>query len=72
ELLARATPVYVKVHGWEDMNEEDWMRAKSQKDIPKRVTDYIKMIEREVNSNVTMLSFGKERDQTMDLDGDIL
>jgi len=72
ELLARATPVYVKVHGWEDMNEEDWMSAKSQKEVPKRVTDYIRMIEREVNSKVTMLSFGKDRDQTMDLDGDVL
>ncbi len=72
ELLARSTPVYVKVHGWEDMTEEDWMTARSQGEVPKRVMEYIRLIEREVNSNVSILSFGKARDQTMDLGGEDL
>jgi adenylosuccinate synthase len=54
------------------MTEEDWTRYRSEGEVPKRVMDYIRLIEREVNANVSMLSFGKERDQTMVLSGEDL
>jgi len=72
ELLAKATPVYMKVQGWKDMTETDWGEAKDTGEPPKRLMDYIRLIEREVNANVSLLSFGKGREQTMDLSGDFL
>ncbi|HHD15560.1 MAG TPA: adenylosuccinate synthase [Euryarchaeota archaeon] len=70
ELLARAEPVYIKVKGWEDMSTEDWMEIKASGEIPRRVRDYMDLIEREVLANIIMLSFGKGREQTMDLSGE--
>ncbi|MGA1792894.1 MAG: adenylosuccinate synthase [Thermoplasmatota archaeon] len=72
ELLARATPVYMKVQGWKDMTEAEWELVKETGEVPKRLMDYIRLIEREVNANVSILSFGKGREQTMDLSGDFL
>jgi adenylosuccinate synthase len=72
ELLSRAEPVYLKVNGWEDLTAEDWMEIKTSGDVPKRIQDYIDLIEREVLSKVAILSFGKDRDQIMDLAGEAL
>ncbi|MGA1872834.1 MAG: adenylosuccinate synthase [Thermoplasmatota archaeon] len=72
ELLAKATPVYVKVQGWKDMTGSDWDEVKISGEVPRRLIDYIRLIEREVNSSVSLLSFGKARDQTIDLGGDLL
>ena len=72
ELLAEASPVYIKMHGWKDMDNDDWMEVKETGDIPKRVQDYMDLIEREVLANVEILSFGKGREQTMDLSGEVI
>jgi adenylosuccinate synthase len=72
ELLSESTPVYIKVKGWEDMTDEDWSGIKEGGSIPRRVVEYIRLIEREVNANVSLLSYGKGRDQTIDLTGDLL
>jgi len=70
ELLAQASPVYKKMEGWPDMDRDDWMNIKESGEIPKRIQDYIDLIEREVLSTVSMLSFGKGREETMDLSGE--
>lgn len=72
ELLSKANPVYLKIKGWKDMDAEDWMEVKETGEIPKKILDYIDLIEREVLSKVAILSFGKDRDQTIDLTGDLI
>jgi adenylosuccinate synthase len=72
ELLSKVTPVYVKVQGWKDMADEDWNLSKDEGNLPRRVIDYVRLIEREVNANISILSYGKGREQTMDLGGDLL
>jgi adenylosuccinate synthase len=72
ELLSKATPVYMKVHGWKDLTTDDWAIIKDGGDVPKRIMDYIRLIEREVNASVSILSYGKGREQTIDLTGDLL
>lgn len=72
EVLAKATPVYVKMKGWADMDSQDWMEVKRTGEIPKRIQEYIDLIEREILANVSILSFGKDREQTMDLSGEAI
>lgn len=72
ELLSKAIPVYIKVHGWKDMTDDDWDLVRDDGNLPKRVMDYIRLIEREVNANISILSYGKGREQTMDLGGDLI
>jgi adenylosuccinate synthase len=72
ELLAKATPVYIKVQGWKDMTEDDWALVKGEGNVPRRIMEYIRLIEREVNASVSILSYGKGREQTMDLSGDLI
>jgi adenylosuccinate synthase len=72
EILAQASPVYIKMHGWKDMDNDDWMEAKEEQEFPKRVQDYIDLVEREVLANVVILSFGKGREETMFLSGEEL
>jgi adenylosuccinate synthase len=71
ELLAKATPVYKKMDGWPDMDREDWMEVKESMRLPKKIQEYIDLIEREVLSNIVMLSFGKGREETIDLSGEL-
>jgi adenylosuccinate synthase len=72
DLLAKATPVYIKMKGWEDMDQGDWNAVKESGDIPKRIQDYMDLIEREVHSKIVLLSYGKDREDTIDLSGDML
>jgi adenylosuccinate synthase len=46
--------------------------ARDEGNLPRRVMDYIRLIEREVNANISILSYGKGREQTMGLGGDLL
>ncbi|MBN1389194.1 MAG: adenylosuccinate synthase [Candidatus Thermoplasmatota archaeon] len=71
ELLAKAEPVYVKVKGWGDMTDEDWRMVKGKDDLPGELLEYMGLIEREVNADVKLLSFGKGREQTISIDGDL-
>ncbi|MEA3560112.1 MAG: adenylosuccinate synthase [Candidatus Thermoplasmatota archaeon] len=72
EILKEAVPVYMKVNGWKDLDPEDWKGIEQSGDIPRAIRSYISLIDKEVNSSVTMLSYGKGREQTIDLGGDLI
>lgn len=59
--LARCTPVYKDLPGW----NEDITQAKNLKDIPKAATDYIQMISSELAIPVDVVSIGPGREQTL-------
>lgn len=72
EVLKVSTPVFQKVRGWKDLSDEDWTQLKKDGELPRALRDYISIIEREVNSQVSILSYGKGRDQTIDLSGEFI
>lgn len=71
ELLEKVTPVYTKVRGWKEMSGADWKLVKGQEDLPGELIDYMNIIEREVNSSISLVSFGRERENTIHLSGDL-
>lgn len=55
------TPVYVEIPGW----NSDLTKAKSEADFPKEFKDYIAFLEKELDTPVTILSVGPDREQTI-------
>ncbi|MFO8050804.1 MAG: adenylosuccinate synthase [Thermoplasmatota archaeon] len=70
KVLEHAEPILIKVKGWKEMDDRQWDDIKRSGQLPKPLMNYIDLIEREVNCSVSILSYGKGREQTISLDGD--
>ncbi|MDE7153829.1 MAG: adenylosuccinate synthase [Muribaculaceae bacterium] len=55
------TPVYVEIPGW----HTDLTKAKSEANFPKEFKDYIAFLEKELETPITILSVGPDREQTI-------
>ncbi|MDD5023363.1 MAG: adenylosuccinate synthase [Candidatus ainarchaeum sp.] len=63
--LEKVTPVYKTFKGWGNLSKEDWEKIKESKKLPKEMNDYLKFIEKETKTKISMLSFGPEREETI-------
>lgn len=65
--LAEAEPIYTTFKGWGTLTSHDWDKIKKDKKIPPQMKHYLDFISKELNTPISMLSFGPERDQTISL-----
>ena len=56
-------PIYKKFEGW----QEDTSKCSSYDELPNKLKDYIKFIEKSVNCKVTIISVGPSREQSIHL-----
>ena len=54
------TPVYTELKGW----DKDLMNINSLEEAPKEVHDYIEFLEKELNTQISIVSVGPDRKQT--------
>lgn len=55
-------PVYVSMPGW----KTDMTRFKSEDQFPKQFSDYIAFLEKELETPITIISIGPDREQTIE------
>lgn len=55
-------PVYVTLPGW----KTDMTRFKSENEFPQAFSDYIKFLEKELETPITIISIGPDREQTIE------
>ena len=58
----KITPIYAQLKGWENNYSYKTFDA-----LPQALKDYIKFIENFVGISVSVLSFGPEREETLNL-----
>ena len=58
-----AKPVYQKLKGWKDIPDNIWDKGFGK--LPREIKEYISFIEQRVNCNVTILSVGPQRHETI-------
>jgi adenylosuccinate synthase len=54
-------PVYVELPGW----KTDMTKFTSESQFPKQFSDYIKFLEKELETPITIISIGPDREQTI-------
>jgi adenylosuccinate synthase len=54
-------PVYVELPGW----QTDMTRYTSEAEFPQQFKDYIEFLEKELETPITVISIGPDRDQTI-------
>ncbi len=70
--VERAKPVYETLRGWPDMRPEEWrsLAKGGYEDLPGEVREYVSFIEKNTGAKVEMVSFGPDREDTLDLRGE--
>jgi adenylosuccinate synthase len=63
EKLNRAEPIYEELNGW----ETEIKGVKNFSDLPQNAQRYIRRIEELINTRITMISVGSERDETVEV-----
>ena len=58
-----AKPVYQKLKGWKDIPDNIWDKGFDK--LPREIKEYISFIEERVNCNVTIVSVGPQRHETI-------
>ncbi len=66
--LARCTPVYDELMGWDDLNDEEWLEiaGKGYDALPAALTDYAKYIQENTGVPLKIISIGPGREATID------
>ena len=67
EIIERCKPIYKEFDGWEPRSSEEWSEIASigYEALPKEMKIYVKAIEEELNSEISMLSIGPNRKDTI-------
>jgi len=67
-MLRIAKPIYKVLPGWEDMDNKtvDQLAAKGYKALPRAIKNYITFIEEQVHCPVNIISFGSDRNHTIE------
>mgnify|MGYP001224859648 FL=1 len=58
-----AKPIYQKLKGWKDIPDNIWDKGFGK--LPREIKEYISFIEQRVNCNVTIVSVGPQRHETI-------
>ena len=58
-----AKPIYQKLKGWKDIPDNIWDKGFGK--LPREIKEYISFIEERVNCNVTIVSVGPQRHETI-------
>ena len=62
-VLAEHTTYETKLKGWKDIPDNIWDKGFSK--LPREIKEYISFIEQRVNCNVTIVSVGPQRHETI-------
>ncbi|MDD1755282.1 MAG: adenylosuccinate synthetase, partial [Methanomassiliicoccales archaeon] len=67
--LGRARPIYEEVKGWEDFSSDlaSEFASKGYDALPPNVRAYLEFVNKNVGTPIKIVSFGKERNETIDL-----
>ena len=73
EIIENCKPIYRKFEGWESNTEAEWseIAKRGYDSIPETMKIYLKFIEEELKTEVSMISVGSDRNDTIMLDDDI-
>ena len=58
-----AKPIYEKLKGWGDIPDNIWDKGFNK--LPQEIKDYISFIEERIDCNVTIVSVGPQRHETI-------
>jgi adenylosuccinate synthase len=67
EALGKSTPVYKELKGW----QQNTAGLTSYEELPRRAKDYLKLISDEVGAEISLISTGPQRKQTIFLKEDL-
>jgi adenylosuccinate synthase len=70
EIIEKCNPLYKSFEGWSSLSQEEWTSiAKSgYNDLPKAMKKYIEFITNQLQTEVSIISIGPQRDQTIYMD----
>ena len=73
EIIERCKPIYREFEGWESRSREEWSRiAKNGFDeLPDTMKIYIKAIEKELETEIAIVSIGPDREDTVILNENV-
>jgi adenylosuccinate synthase len=63
EILKNSEPVYEELRGW----KTEIKGVRNFKDLPRNAKLYIRRIQELINTKITMISVGSERDETVEV-----
>ena len=70
EIQRKCKPVYKELAGWKDLSDNDFKKIcdKGYKALPKKMRDYMKFIEDQTQTPISLVSVGAERRATIRVD----
>jgi len=61
EMLDKCRPIYKTLNGW----QKDISECKKYADLPKEAQEYLRFIEKQLNTPIKIVSVGQNRNQTI-------
>ena len=70
EIIQKCIPKYKEFEGWEELDEDQWstIADKGYDALPNNMKNYIDAIKEELQIDISMLSIGPKRNDTIVLD----
>lgn len=67
-ILSECRPIYVTLKGWHELSRQDWssISERGYDSLPEELKSYIEYIEEVTNVPINLVSFGPEREQTLE------
>jgi adenylosuccinate synthase len=72
EIIQDCQPVYEEFSGWESRSSKDWTKIAAQgfNALPETMKVYLEKIKTEINTEISMVSIGPKRNDTIVLNED--
>ena len=73
EIIEKCKPIYREFEGWDPRSREEWSRIakKGFDEVPDTMKTYIKAIEKELNTEIAIVSIGPDREDTIILNENV-
>ena len=73
EIIERCVPVYRTFEGWEERTREEWFSIvkKGYNALPDTMKKYIQAIKEELQTDISMISIGPKREETIVIDKEL-
>jgi adenylosuccinate synthase len=73
EIIEKCTPIYKSFEGWDERSHEEWsdIARKGYDALPETMKVYIQAIQKELNTEIAIISIGPNRNDTIVLDKEI-
>ncbi|MFX1496144.1 MAG: adenylosuccinate synthase [Promethearchaeota archaeon] len=73
EIIEKSAPIYKEFEGWDKRSREEWseIARKGYNSLPATMKAYLQSIKEELQTNISMISIGPERKDTIVLDSEV-